>query len=163
MDPLSGNTTRKGKGQVSRGSSSTTGNTRGNRGGGESSANSGRNPDRPLDRSSNLASNPTAEQAGGRWQCELPLPGSLNMFSCNHWNKSNTITCEAAEKNPFKSLDFTNPNKDQGCGRQRLEGFWTLGHHVSRLNLYHRKIDQIPDIDWVVMKDGSRVRGNEER
>ncbi|TGO60689.1 hypothetical protein BCON_0033g00010 [Botryotinia convoluta] len=168
MEPPPGNTARdgakKGKGKVSRGSSSATGNTSGNRESGESSANSGQNSDRPLGRSFNLASNPSAEQAGEQWQCQLPLPFPLIQFSCGCWNEPNAVRCKAPEKNPFKPpINPTNPGENLGCGRQKIEGFWTLGSHINRLNLYYRKRDQIPEIDWVVLKDGTRVRCNEER
>ncbi|KAF7905229.1 uncharacterized protein EAF01_005750 [Botrytis porri] len=128
----------------------TSGNTSGNRGseGGQSS---------------NLESNPTAEQAGGQWQCQMPLPFPLAMFSCDHWNKPNVITCEAPERNPFNDVHLKNPGRDLGCGRQRVDGFWRLGTHVNRLNLFYRKIEQIPDLGWVVLKDGRRVNGRDER
>ncbi|TGO27925.1 hypothetical protein BPAE_0034g00040 [Botrytis paeoniae] len=88
-------------------SSSTTGNASGNRRGRESSANSGgRNP---LGRSFNPALNLSAEQAGGKWQCQLPLPLPLALFSCGCWNEPNAVTCKAPEKNPFKPIDSTNP------------------------------------------------------
>ncbi|KAF7940659.1 uncharacterized protein EAE97_006845 [Botrytis byssoidea] len=129
----------------------------------QTSGNTRRNRSSRVGRSSNLASNPSAEQAGDHWQCQLPFPWPLQNFSCGAWNKPNAVTCKAPEENPFKNVDPSNPGGQRGCGRQKLDGFWTLASHVSRLNLYYRKRDQIPDIDWVVLKDGKRVRNNEER
>ncbi|KAF7946452.1 hypothetical protein EAE96_009450 [Botrytis aclada] len=163
MDTPSGYRVSKGKGKESRGSSSATGNTSGNRGGGGSS-NSGRNPDRPLGPYFSLAPNPSAEQAGGLWQCQLPLPNPHLHLSCGHWNKPDAVSCEAPVKNPFGGLaKGAKPGEGNGCGRQRVDGFWTLGSHINRLNLYSRKIDQIPDLDWFVLKDGTRVRFQERR
>ncbi|TGO34549.1 hypothetical protein BHYA_0192g00130 [Botrytis hyacinthi] len=129
----------------------------------QTSRNSSRSRRSGVGRSSNLASNPSAEQAGEYWQCQLPFPWPLQQFSCDAWNKPNAVTCKAPEKTPFEDIDPTKPGGQLGCGRQKLDGFWTLGSHVNRLNLYYRKRDQIPEIDWVVLKDGKRVRNNKER